>query len=277
MQEMALREKRAGRTIGLVPTMGALHEGHLSLVRAARSENDLVAVSIFVNPSQFAPGEDFEKYPRDVSADLEKLSPSGLADLVFLPEAQSMYPPGFAAAVEIEGLSREMCGPFRPGHFRGVATVVLKLFNIVQPSRAYFGQKDFQQAAIIKKLVKDLNLPMEVAVCPTVREADGLAMSSRNAYLSPAERKAAPALYRALRAAESALAEGRRDAGELKALMRRALAEEPLFSGVDYLCAFDADTLQELENIDKNPVLLAGAARIGATRLIDNLLVNHLK
>ncbi len=277
MQEMAIREKRAGRTMGFVPTMGALHDGHLSLVKTARSENDLVAVSLFVNPTQFSAGEDFDRYPRAVSEDLEKLSSSGLADFVFLPETQNIYPPDFSTRVEVEGLSERMCGAFRPGHFQGVATIVLKLLNIIQPARAYFGQKDYQQSVIIEKMVKDLNLPLEVAVCPTVREADGLAMSSRNAYLSPGERNAAPALYRALQAGAAALAEGRRDAGGLRALMEGVLRAEPLFSAVDYISAFDAGTLEELENIDKNTVLLAGAARIGTTRLIDNLLVNNLK
>ncbi len=277
MQETALMGKRAGKAIGFVPTMGALHEGHLSLVKAARSENDIVVASIFVNPAQFAAGEDFDRYPRTVSDDLEKLSSSGLADFVFLPEAQNIYPPGFATRVDVARLSERMCGAFRPGHFQGVAAIVLKLLNIVQPARAYFGQKDYQQSVIIKRLVKDLNLPVEVVVCPTMREPDGLAMSSRNAYLSPRQRKAAPALYRALQAAASAMAEGRRDAGGLRALMRQALRDEPLFSAVDYISIFDAETLEELENADRNVVLLAGAARIGATRLIDNLLVNNLK
>ncbi|MDA8388977.1 MAG: pantoate--beta-alanine ligase [Nitrospiraceae bacterium] len=277
MQETVMRERRSGKAVGFVPTMGALHEGHLSLVRAARAENDLVAVSLFVNPAQFAPGEDFDRYPGNAGDDLEKLSSSGLADIVFLPGKEAVYPPGFSTRVEVVGLSDRMCGRFRPGHFQAVAAIVLKLFNIVQPARAYFGQKDYQQAVVVKRMVRDLNLPVEISVCPTVRDPDGLAMSSRNVYLSPEERQAAPALYRALRAAADALEGGRRDAGGLGSLMRTVLGREPLFHGVDYISVFDPETLDELENIDRDDVLIAGAARIGGARLIDNLLVNNLK
>ncbi len=275
MRETAIKEKRSGRTIGFVPTMGALHEGHLSLVKAARAENDIVVASIFVNPIQFSPGEDFDRYPRALSDDLEKLE--GLADFVFLPEKESMYPPDFSTRVEVGGLSEKMCGRFRPGHFQGVATVVLKLFNTVQPSRAYFGQKDYQQSVIIKRLVRDLDLPLEVAVCPTVREPDGLAMSSRNAYLVPEERKAATALYLALRAGEKTLKEGQRSAARVGEAMRGALSGEPLVRQVQYMAAYDPETLQELEIIEKNGIVLAGAVVVGTTRLIDNLLVNDLK
>ncbi len=275
MRETAIKEKRNGKSIGFVPTMGALHEGHLSLLRTARAENDIVVASIFVNPTQFSPGEDFDRYPRSVGDDLEKLE--GLADLVFLPEKETMYPPDFSTRVEIEGMSGAMCGPFRPGHFQGVATVVLKLFNIVQPSRAYFGQKDYQQAAIIKRMARDLDLPLEVIVCPTVRESGGLALSSRNAYLKPEERKAAAALYRALQAGAKALKEGQREAGLIGGIMRKALSEEPLVSQVQYISAYDAETLKELVIIEKNNVVLAGAVVVGTTRLIDNLLVNDLK
>lgn len=286
MRETAIKEKRNGRSIGFVPTMGALHEGHLSLIKAARSENDIVAASIFVNPSQFSAGEDFEKYPRTVGEDLEKLE--GLADIVFLPEKESMYPPDFCTRVEVGGLSENMCGRFRPGHFQGVATVVLKLFNIVQPSRAYFGQKDYQQALVIKRLVRDMDMPVEVVICPTVRESDGLALSSRNAYLNPEERKAAAALYRALQSGIKAIKEGQKDAALIGGAMRKALSGEPLIK-VQYLSAYDAQTLEdlgedlgkdlgkELVTIGKNEILLAGAVIIGTTRLIDNLLVNDLK
>ena len=269
--------------MGFVPTMGALHEGHLSLIRAARAENDMVVVSIFVNPAQFSAGEDFDRYPSDKNEDIEKLASSGLADIVFLPEKEAIYPTGFSTKVEVAGLSEKMCGRFRPGHFEGVAVIVLKLFNITQPTRAYFGQKDYQQTLVVKKMAKDLNLPVEVVVCPTVREADGLAMSSRNVYLSAGERKAAPALYRALKTAAEAIAAGRRNGAGLARLMRETLFAEPLFmpSGVDYLSVFDPDTLEDLEgkgkNIETGAVLLAGAARIGGARLIDNLPVNNLK
>ena len=275
MRETAIKEKKNGKSIGFVPTMGALHEGHMSLVRTARAENDIVVASIFVNPTQFSPGEDFACYPRSLSDDLEKLE--GLADFVFLPEKENMYPPDFSTRVEVEGLSENMCGRFRPGHFRGVATVVLKLFNMVQPSRAYFGQKDYQQSAVIKKLVRDLDLTLEVLVCPTVRESDGLALSSRNSYLQQEERNAAPALYRALQSGAKALKDGQRDAGLVGGIMRQSLSEEPLVRQVQYIAAFDADTLEELEIIEKNRVVLAGAVIVGTTRLIDNLLVNDLK
>lgn len=276
MRETAIKEKKNGKSIGFVPTMGALHEGHLSLIKAARSENDMVVVSIFVNPAQFAAGEDFDKYPRTMSEDLGKLE--ALADIVFLPEKDSMYPPDFCTKVEIEGVfSETMCGPFRPGHFQGVATVVLKLFNIVQPSRAYFGQKDYQQAQIIKRLIKDMDLPLEVVVCPTLRESGGLALSSRNAYLKPEEKKAAAGLYRALQAGAKAVKEGQKNAALIGAAMRQALAAEPLISQVQYISVYDAETLKELEKIEKNNVILAGAVVVGTTRLIDNLLINDLK
>ena len=275
MRETAIKEKRNGRSIGFVPTMGALHEGHLSLVKAARSENDVVVASIFVNPGQFAPGEDFNKYPRTVSDDLEKLE--SMADFVFLPEREVMYPPDFSTSVQVDWLSENLCGRFRPGHFRGVATVVLKLFNIVQPSRAYFGQKDYQQALIIKRLVRDLDVPLEVVVCPTVRESDGLALSSRNAYLCPEERKAGAVLYRALQAGANAVMQGQRNTNTLGWLMRQVLSEEPLVTQVQYISAYDAETLEEPEIIGKNSVVLAGGVVVGGTRLIDNLLVNDLK
>src|SRR5208337_1498749 len=197
MQETSKRHLCSGKTIGCVPTMGALHEGHLNLVKRAKSENDIVVVSIFVNPLQFGSGEDFGRYPRDLENDMEKLRASD-TDILFVPEGKSLYPDGFASHLTVEGISGRLCGAFRPGHFTGVVTVVCKLFNIVKPTRAYFGQKDFQQTVVINRLVEDLNMDIEVVTCPTVRESDGLAMSSRNAYLSAGERAAATVLYKAL-------------------------------------------------------------------------------
>ncbi len=258
-------------TWGFVPTMGALHEGHLSLVRRAREENDHVAVSIFVNPTQFGPGEDYEAYPRDLEGDLKKLAPLGV-DLVFAPTPREMYPEGYQTFVTVEEVTKVLEGAARPGHFRGVTTVVLKLFHIVQPDRAYFGQKDAQQVRVLQQMVRDLNVPVELVVCPTVREADGLAMSSRNAYLSEAERRAAPVLYRALQAARAAWEAGERDGERLRQVMREVLAAEPL-AQVEYVSAADPDTLQELERVGERGVLLSLAVRIGPARLIDNLLL----
>ncbi len=275
MQDTAIKERCRGKSIGLVPTMGALHDGHMALIRAAREENDIAVVSIFVNPTQFAAGEDFEKYPRDIGGDVEKIRE--LADVLFLPDVSALYPEGHSTSVDVEGLSGLMCGAFRPGHFRGVATVVLKLFNIIQPTRAYFGLKDYQQTAVVRRLVKDLHLPVDVVLCPTVREADGLAMSSRNAYLAPEERKAAPVLYRALAAGADAIKQGEKNASRVREIMREVLAREPLVKEVDYISAYDPETLQELENVEKSGVLLAGGVKIGAARLIDNLVFNGLQ
>jgi pantoate--beta-alanine ligase len=259
------------RQLGLVPTMGYLHEGHLSLVRRARSECDNVAVSIFVNPTQFAPTEDFGSYPRDMQRDLELLRAEGV-DMVFAPEADEIYPPGYGTFIEVQHVTEMLEGAARPGFFRGVATVVCKLLNITQPDRAYFGQKDAQQAVVIQKLVRDLNMPIEIVVCPTVREDDGLAMSSRNAYLSPEERASAPVLYRALSEARDAYETGERDAETLRRLMRRVLASEPL-AQPDYVSAADPHTLQELGQVGKHGVLLSLAVRIGPARLIDNMVL----
>jgi len=252
-----------------VPTMGALHEGHLSLVQRARADDDTVVVSIFVNPAQFGPSEDYARYPRDPDRDLALLRDVG-TDLVFMPPVEEIYPQGFDTYVEVGKLAQVLEGASRPGHFRGVATVVAKLFNIVQPHRAYFGQKDAQQLAVIRRLTRDLGLPVEVVGLPTVREPDGLAMSSRNAFLSPEERKAALVLYRSLEAAQELWRSGVRDASLIRQRMGEVLAGEPL-ARVDYVSVADAETLEELETVDR-PALVSLAVRIGKTRLIDNIL-----
>ncbi|MDT7885648.1 MAG: pantoate--beta-alanine ligase [Thermoflexus sp.] len=257
-------------TWGFVPTMGYLHEGHLSLVRRARAENDRVAVSIFVNPTQFGPHEDYARYPRDLERDLRLLEPLGV-DLVFVPSVEEMYPPGFQTWVIVEEVSRPLEGASRPGHFRGVATVVAKLFNILQPDRAYFGQKDAQQTVVIRRMVQDLNIPVEIVICPTVREPDGLAMSSRNTYLNPEERRAATVLFRALQAAKARYEAGERDAERLREAMREVIRAEPL-ARIDYVSVAHPETLQELERVE-GPALLSLAVYIGTTRLIDNLML----
>jgi pantothenate synthetase (EC 6.3.2.1) len=257
-------------TWGFVPTMGYLHEGHLSLVRRARAENDRVAVSIFVNPTQFGPHEDYARYPRDLERDLRLLEPLGV-DLVFVPSVEEMYPPGFQTWVIVEEVSRPLEGASRPGHFRGVTTVVAKLFNILQPDRAYFGQKDAQQTVVIRRMVQDLNIPVEIVICPTVREPDGLAMSSRNTYLNPEERRAATVLFRALQAAKARYEAGERDAEGLREAMREVIRAEPL-ARIDYVSVADPETLQELERVE-GPALLSLAVYIGTTRLIDNIML----
>jgi pantoate--beta-alanine ligase len=258
-------------TVGFVPTMGFLHEGHLSLVRRAGTENDLVVASLFVNPAQFGANEDLAAYPRDLPRDLGLLRQAGCA-MAFAPRPHDMYPRGFDSWVEPGAVAARLEGAHRPGHFRGVATVVLKLFGIVEPTRAYFGQKDAQQLAVIRAMARDLNLPVAVIGCPTVREPDGLAMSSRNVYLSPAERRAATVLSRALLAARSAWGAGARDADALRAVMATTLAEEPL-ARPDYVSVADPDTLVELDTVAGRAVLSL-AVRIGRTRLIDNLLLD---
>jgi len=267
-----LRRVRASLpgTFGLVPTMGALHEGHLSLVSRAKSECDHVGVSIFVNPAQFGAGEDLSRYPRDLDRDLKLLEPLGV-DVVWAPAPQVVYPPAFQTWVTVEELSRGLEGGQRPGHFRGVATVVAKLFNLFVPDKAYFGQKDAQQVMVIKRMVEDLNFPVEIVVCPTVRATDGLALSSRNAYLGPEERRAATVLFRALSAARAAYENGERNGGSLRAAMRAILDAEPL-AHVDYISAADPETLAEVDRADAG-VLLSLAVRIGSTRLIDNFLL----
>src|SRR5687767_8759354 len=250
--------------------MGDLHEGHLSLVRRAREECDHVIVSIFVNPAQFGPKEDLSKYPRDLDRDLSLLEPLGV-DLVWMPTAESMYPPGYQTWVEVEGITQPLEGSMRPGHFRGVTTVVAKLFNAVQPQRAYFGQKDAQQAAVIRQMTRDLNFPIEIVVCPIVREPDGLAMSSRNVYLDPEQRKAVTVLYRSLSAAKEAYERGDRDAENLRQIMKDVLTSEPL-AQVQYVSCADYDTLEELDTV-KGKTLLSMAVLIGKTRLIDNFVL----
>jgi pantoate--beta-alanine ligase len=259
-------ERRAGHTIGLVPTMGYFHDGHLSLMRAARTQADVVVVSLFVNPTQFAAGEDLSAYPRDVERDSELAAGAGV-DVLFAPPVAAMYPNGFDVTIEVGGVAGTLEGESRPGHFAGVATVVTKLLNIVQPDTAWFGQKDAQQALVIRKLVRDLNLPVRIEVAPTVREPDGLAMSSRNAYLTPDERARAVALSRALRAAEAAVAAGRRDADAVLAAARAELAA----AGVEpeYLELRSAEDLSPAARVNGN-TLLAVAARVGRARLIDN-------
>jgi len=271
MQATSMGLLREGKTIGFVPTMGALHEGHLSLVRAAKKDNDIVVVSIFVNPLQFGPREDFERYPRDLEGDSEKLREEGV-DILFFPDMREMYPSDFRTYVEVQGLSEKLCGAFRPGHFRGVATVVTKLFNIVKPSRAYFGAKDYQQTVIIKRLVNDLNMDIEVIVCPTVREPDGLAMSSRNLYLNPEERRAALVIYRTLQEVAGLIKKGEKNPEVLKMHALNALGSEPLVSSIDYAGIYDPESLEEVSEI-KGRVLIAIALRIGQTRLIDNIMV----
>jgi len=259
-------------TLGLVPTMGYLHEGHLSLARRARAENDHTAAWIFVNPTQFGPHEDFARYPRDEARDTALLAAEGV-DLLFMPSADEIYPAGFSTTVDVGGVTERLEGELRPGHFRGVATVVTKFFNIVQPTRAYFGQKDGQQTVVVRRLVRDLDLPVEIVVCPTVREPDGLALSSRNVYLGQAERAAAPVLYRALQAAEALWATGERDAERLRTAMRAVLHTEPLVAA-DYIGVAHPDTLVECEGRAPGGGALALlAARVGATRLIDNVVL----
>ena len=265
----AARLSFAGR-VGLVPTMGYLHEGHLSLVRRAREESDHVIVSIFVNPTQFGPREDLSKYPRDLERDLSLLEPLGV-DLVWIPTAEIMYPPAFQTWVEVEGITQPLEGSMRPGHFRGVTTIVAKLFNAVQPHSAYFGQKDAQQAAVIRQMTRDLNFPLEIVVCPIVREPDGLAMSSRNVYLDPEQRKAATVLSRSLRAAKEAYDNGERHAEKLRQTMKDVIASEPL-AQMQYVSCADYDTLEELDTVT-GKTLLSMAVFMGKTRLIDNIVL----
>lgn len=270
--QAALVALRAGQgTVGFVPTMGALHEGHLSLVRAAKQGCGAVVVSIFVNPTQFGPNEDFSKYPRTFEADCELLETEGV-DLVFAPQVEEMYPEGAATFVEVEGVSDRLDGVSRPGHFRGVATVVAKLFHIVQPTRAYFGQKDAAQVAVLRRMVRELHFPLELIACPTVREADGLAMSSRNRYLSTEERQQGLVLKRALDAIAAKHASGEHDATALREAGLHILETEPA-ARLDYLKLVSPVTLDDVQSVD-GETLVAVAAWIGTTRLIDNLLLS---
>lgn len=270
MKEYARGARAESRVIGLVPTMGALHEGHTALVARARQECSRVIASVFVNPKQFGPKEDYNKYPRDLEKDAEKLAPVGV-DALFAPDVADVYPDEFRTYVNVEGISERLEGRSRPGHFRGVATVVLKLFEIVQPHFAYFGRKDAQQVRIIGEMARDLNLDPEIVVCPVVREADGLALSSRNAYLSKEERKAATVLHRALAAAREELSAGVRDALQVQTVMRRILATEPL-ARVDYAEIVSSDTFEPVVRVAR-PCYAVLAVFVGKTRLIDNLLI----
>ncbi len=268
--EMRQVRKDLKEPVGFVPTMGYLHGGHLSLVKRAREDNASVVVSIFVNPTQFGPKEDFKNYPRDTKRDLQLLEPD--ADIVFMPSNAEMYPENYDTWVEVDAITDKLEGASRPGHFRGVSTVVTKLFNIVQPDKAYFGQKDAQQLLVIKKMVADLNMNLEVVACPTVREPDGLAMSSRNIYLKGQQREAATVLCRALNLAEKRWAQGERDAGEIRVEMTELINMEPL-ARIDYISIADAETLKETFHKIKPPVLVSLAVKIGKTRLIDNTIL----
>jgi pantoate--beta-alanine ligase len=263
---------RDRKRVGLVPTMGALHEGHLSLVRAAKAQCDVVVVSIFVNPTQFGPNEDYAKYPRSFERDCKMLEQEG-ADLVFAPTVDEMYPKGAVTYVTVEGMSEKLCGKSRPGHFRGVTTVVLKLFSAVEPDKAFFGQKDAAQVAIVRRMVRDLNLPVEIVVCPIVREADGLAMSSRNAYLDAQERKSALALSQSLKRVEDLFQNGEVDATNLIQAGKQTIAQDSSVR-LDYLEIVDPETLNAVPTIS-GPSLVAVAAFVGTTRLIDNTVLGR--
>lgn len=269
----ALREARPRLRgdVGLVPTMGALHAGHLSLVDYARAENDVVIATIFVNPTQFGPSEDFNAYPRDLPRDLALFKAAGV-DMVFTPTLALMYPPGYQTYVEVEGVAQGLEGAQRPGHFRGVATIVSKLFHLTQPTRAYFGQKDAQQVAVLQRMVRDLNFPVEIAVCPIVREPDGLAMSSRNVYLNADQRTAATVLHRSLEAVTAAYESGERDPSRLRGMVEAVVMAEPL-GKPDYISVADAGTLQEQQMPTDAPLLVSLTVRFGQTRLLDNCLL----
>jgi pantoate--beta-alanine ligase len=262
-------------SIGFVPTMGALHEGHLGMVRDARRMTDTVVVSIFVNPTQFDSGKDFDRYPRDLARDADLLTPVGV-DYIFAPSAQEMYPPGFSSFVEVTGASDKLEGISRPGYFRGVTTALSILFNLVHPQYVFVGQRDAQQAIIVKKLARDLHLPIEVVVSPIARETDGLACASRNRYLSPEERKAAPVLYRALHLAEEMFSDGERNAGKILKAMRKEIEKEPL-AKVDYLAITDTDQLDPLDDLTARKALVSIAAFFGKNRLIDNVVLSEDK
>lgn len=258
-------------TVGLVPTMGALHAGHLALVKQAKAENDAVIVTIFVNPTQFGANEDLSKYPRDIPRDLELLRGAGV-DLVFTPTPEMVYPKGFQTWITVEEVSQGLEGERRPGHFKGVATVVAKLFNLTQPDHAFFGQKDAQQVAVIKAMTRDLNFPIQIRVCPTVREADGLAMSSRNVYLTPDQRHAASVIRRSLLAADSAYEAGEREAGRIRVVIEDSIRSEPL-AEIDYISIADATTLKEIVTHSDGPILVSLVVKMGHTRLLDNMLL----
>ncbi len=272
MRAASAEARRSGKSIGFVPTMGALHDGHLSLVRAARERCDVVVASIFVNPTQFGPTEDFSKYPRTLESDSAQLARERV-DLLFAPSTEEMYPPGATTFVNVEGLSERLDGKSRPGHFRGVTTIVNKLFHIVQPDLAFFGQKDAAQVAVIQKMVRDLGIPVEIVVCPIVREADGLAMSSRNAYLSADDRQRALVLQRALRGVEAAYQQGEGSIVALRQIAQEVFAHAPEVV-VDYIEIVDAGTLEPRGTKATGGELVAVAAKVGATRLIDNIVLS---
>jgi pantoate--beta-alanine ligase len=273
MQSISETLRKTGKTIGFVPTMGYLHEGHISLVRCARKENDVVVMSIFVNPTQFGPNEDFERYPRDLERDSRIAEKEGV-NFLFVPSVSEMYPPGFATFVEVEGLTETLCGAKRPGHFRGVATIVTKLFNIVKPHRAYFGKKDFQQLKVIERLVKDLNFDVEIVGCPIVREEDGLAKSSRNVYLTEDERKSALSLFKALKLAKELFERGETNSEKIKSELEKFILSHPHVKKIDYIEIVDANTLKPVDIVKKGD-LVALAVFVGNTRLIDNWVVGE--
>lgn len=272
MKAWSKDRSRGGMDVGFVPTMGFLHEGHLDLMRRARSENEFVVTSIFVNPTQFGPKEDFGAYPRDPASDAAKCEKVGV-DVIFMPEAEEVYPPGFQTYVEMGSVSEPLCGASRPGHFRGVATVVLKLFNMVSPTAAYFGEKDYQQLQVIKTMVRDLNVDVKIVPCPTVREADGLAMSSRNSYLSTEERQQAVCLIQALHEALTLFRAGEPSAIKYIAVMTQRIQREPA-AQIDYVSLVHPETLEDLAEV-RNSALAVLAVRIGKTRLIDNMLLER--
>ncbi len=261
-----------GKSIGFVPTMGYFHEGHLSLMRCARKENEIVVVSIFVNPIQFLPGEDLNRYPRDIERD-RKLAEKEGVDLLFIPDEREMYPEGFSTYVEVSGITEKLCGRSRPGHFRGVTTVLLKLFNVVKPDRAYFGKKDFQQLKVVSRMVEDLNFGIEVVGCPTVREKDGLAMSSRNTYLSEEERRSALSLYRSLILAKEMFERGERDAETIRRRISEFILSHP-HTRIDYVEVVDQETFEPVKRVREGD-LIALAVFVGNTRLIDNWVVGE--
>lgn len=271
IREYVAQARAAGKTVGFVPTMGALHAGHASLIEAAARRCDYVVVSIFVNPTQFGPGEDLEKYPRPFEKDVQVCERCG-AHAIFAPSAEEMYPRKNSTWVTVEKLTEPLCGRFRPGHFRGVTTVCTKLFNIVGADVAFFGQKDAQQATVIRRMVADLNMPLEIVVCPTVRESDGLAMSSRNQYLSPQERSQAPVIYRALQRCGEMIKAGEQNAAKITEGMSEVLRQVPALQ-VEYVSIVDAESLEPCDRV-RGQVLVAVAARLGSTRLIDNIRVD---
>lgn len=273
LKEIIREQRKTGKSIGFVPTMGYLHEGHISLVKASRNENDFTIMSIYVNPTQFGPNEDFSKYPRDAEGDTKKAKDAGV-DIIFMPLNSEMYPAGYNSYVEVYGITDKLCGKSRPGHFKGVCTVVLKLFNIVEPDKAYFGQKDAQQAAVIKKMVKELNMKVRIVTCPIVREHDGLAMSSRNVYLDSDQRRAALVLSKSLVEAEEMIRKGELDSFKVRGHMVKKIESEKL-AVIDYVEIVDASTL-ESKDILKGNILIALAVKFGNTRLIDNIILEDI-